>query len=97
MLDSSGPRNVGNVDQAVNAVLNLDESPEVSQVSHSTMDTGTHLITFMKRLPGIILNLLHTEADATRLRINAQHFYFDIVSGIHELAGMFHTFRPAHF
>ena len=60
------------------------------------MDTRADLVTLMQRLPGVFLHLLHAEADATCSRIDAQHFNFDQVTRIYNLARVLHSLGPAH-
>src|SRR5690349_10828821 len=50
----------------------------------------------MRRLPRVLLHLLHAETDAARARIDAQHFNLDHVAGIDYLARMLHALGPAH-
>ena len=42
MLDSTGPRDIRHVHQSVNAVFDLDEGAEVSQVSDAAMNACTN-------------------------------------------------------
>ena len=74
------------MDQAINAIFNFDKGAEVCQVSDPAMDARADLITLMQGLPGVILDLLHAEADAPRLWINAEHFHFNRVAGVDEFA-----------
>src|SRR5581483_11618093 len=45
MLDPPRPRNVGNVDESIDAVLDFDKGAEVSQVSDASLNSRTNLIT----------------------------------------------------
>src|SRR6266542_786916 len=85
------------MDQTVNAVLNLDKGAKVGQVSHTSMHPSAYLVTFVQRLPRILLHLLHTKANAACLRVDIQHFDFNRVSGVYDLAGMLDALGPAHF
>src|SRR5690349_12572229 len=60
------------------------------------MNPRADLVTFMQRLPGVLLHLLHAETDTTRTRIDTQHFNLDQVARIDNLAWMLHTLGPAH-
>src|ERR1700752_3282480 len=84
------------MDQTVNAVFNLDERAEVSQISHSSVNARADLITLVQRLPRVLLNLLHAETDAPCFRIDAQYFDFHQVARIDDFARMLHTLGPAH-
>src|SRR6266566_6448146 len=85
------------MDQTVNAVFNLDEGAKVGQVSHTSMHPSAYLITFVQSLSRVLLDLLHTQANAAGLRINIQHFDFNRVPGVYDLAGMLDALGPAHF
>src|SRR6185436_19055326 len=61
------------------------------------MHASAHLVTIAERAPGVLLHLLHTEADASALRIHSQHFHVDNITGINNLAGVLDAFRPTHF
>ena len=72
MLDSARPGNVRYVHEAVNAIFDLDEGAKVSQVAHPAMNARADLVTLMQSLPGIVLNLFHSQTNAARLGIDAQ-------------------------
>src|SRR5215213_1189444 len=84
------------MNEAVNAVFDLDEGTEIGEVSDASMNARADLIALVQRLPGILLHLLHAETDATRPRIDTQHLNVDQVAGIDYLARVLHTFGPAH-
>src|SRR5215472_3946801 len=96
VLDAAGPGNVRHMHQSVHAVFDLDKSSEVGQITHPTLDPGPDLIPLMKRAPGIVLNLLHAEADAAGLRIDCEDFDLDRIAGIHQLARVLNALGPAH-
>src|SRR5215470_4295219 len=60
------------------------------------MNARADLVTLMQRLPRVLLHLLHAETDATRARIDTQHFNLDHVAGIDYFARMLHALGPAH-
>ena len=60
------------------------------------MNAAANLITLMQRLPRILLNLFHAQTDPTRFRVDAEHLYFDRVTGINYLARVLHALRPTH-
>src|SRR6185369_14512723 len=83
--------------ETVNTVFDLDKRAEVRQISDASMNARANLVAFMQRLPRVLLHLLHAETDATRPRIDTQHFNLDHVAGIDDLARMLHALGPAHF
>src|SRR6266851_9690510 len=84
------------MNQSIDSILNFNESSEVGQVSHATVNTRSYLIALVQGLPGIVLNLFHSQANSASFWINAQHFNFNGVAGVNQLTGMLYTFRPAH-
>src|ERR1041385_6065167 len=96
MLYSSRPRDVGHVNKSINAIFYLNKCAEVSQITHAAMNTHSDLISFMQRLPRILLNLLHSKTNTTRLGIDTQYFNLYRVSWIHNLAWMLNALGPTH-
>src|SRR5687767_1089494 len=97
MLDSARPGNVGYVDQTIDSVFHFDEGAEVGEIAHSSLNSRADLITLIKCLPGIILHLLHSQANAAGLRIDAEDLNNNFIARVHKFAGMLHAFGPAHF
>src|SRR5215203_310496 len=85
------------MDQTVYTILYLDEGAEISQVPDAAVNTRANLVTLMQCLPGILLHLLHAEADATSSWIDAENFYFHEVARINDFARMLDALGPAHF
>src|SRR5690242_2317327 len=85
------------MDQAVDTVFDLDERTEARKVADASVNARADLITLVQRLPRVLLHLLHAEADATRLRIDAQHFDFHRVTGVDDFARVLDALGPAHF
>ena len=58
------------VDQAVDAVFDLDEGAEVGEVADAALDDGADRVLVLELLPGIVLELLHAERDAAVVRVD---------------------------
>jgi hypothetical protein len=71
MLDALVPGDVRDVNETVHAVLDLDERAEVRQVTDAAADAVADVEALGQSLPGVRLRLLHAEADAAVLRVNA--------------------------
>src|SRR5580704_14193972 len=65
-----GPRHFGDVDQALDAGLELDERAVVGDVGDAALEARADRILGLDALPGIVLQLLHAERDAVRLVID---------------------------
>src|SRR2546427_5007596 len=96
MLHSLGPRHVGDVDQAVDAGLDLHERAERGEVAHFSLDPHAHGVLLRQRHPGVFLGLLHAERDLLFGLVHPQHHRFDRLADRHDLRGVSHVARPAH-
>ena len=96
MLHALGPRHVGDVDQAVDARLNLHEGAEGGEIAHLSFDPHADRILLRQRHPGIFLRLLHAERDFLFRLVDLEHDGFDRLADRHELRGMADVARPAH-
>jgi hypothetical protein len=80
VLELFGPRDVGDMDEPVDAVLDLYERPEIRQVAHLSVDLGADRIAVDHGVPRIVHELLHAEADAFFDRVDAKHLHLDLVA-----------------
>ena len=63
-----GPRHLGNVDEAFDARLQFHERAVVGDVGDTALVARADRVLRLDALPGIVLQLLHAERDALRLR-----------------------------
>src|SRR6267378_6509596 len=84
------------MDESVDAFFNFNERSEVSEVTHSAMNSGPDLIPLAERLPRIVLHLLHAQTNAPSLGINTKDLDFNGITGAHDLARMLDALRPTH-
>src|SRR5881392_1338189 len=96
MLYALGPRHVGDVDQAVDAGLDLHERSERREVAHLAFDAHADGVLLRQRHPGIFLGLLHAERDLLFGLVHLEHHRFDRLADRHDLRGVSHVARPAH-
>ena len=97
MLYALRPAQIADVHQPVNALFDLNESAEISQVSHPPFYARTHRIFLDKRIPGVRRQLPHTQRNPAIGRIHAQHYAINLVIHIDQLRGMLGSLRPRHF
>ena len=97
VLDALGPAEVGDVDQTVDAVFDLDEGAEVGEVADAAFDDGTDGVLVLELLPGIVLELLHAERDAAVVGVDREDDGVDFVAGLDHLGGVLHPLGPGHF
>src|SRR6185437_5950838 len=65
-----GPRHLGDVDQAFDARLELDERAVVGDVGDAVVEASIQRILPLDALPRIVQQLLHAERDAVRLVVD---------------------------
>ena len=96
MLDALGPAQVGDVDEAVNAILDFDEGAEVGEVANAAFDHGAGGITLGEVLPRILHQLLHAERNAAVGGVDAEDNRVDLVAGLDQLGGVLEALGPGH-
>ena len=96
VLDLLLPAEVGDVDEAIDALLHLDEQAEVGEVAHLSGVLGLHRELELDVVPRIRNELLHAEAHLPLLAVDAQHDGLDLVSHLQELLGAAQVLAPAH-
>ena len=82
-----GPAHFGDVDQAFDAVLKLNERTVIGDVGDLALDLGANRIALGHDFPRILVQLLHAERDALRLGVDADDLDLD------RLADMQHVGR----
>src|SRR5688572_10933847 len=96
MPDVAGPRHIGDVEQPVDAGLQLDEGAEIGEVADLARHAGARLVTLLDGGPRIRLHLLHAERDALGRAVHVEDDHVDLVADVDELRGMAHAPRPRH-
>ena len=83
-----GPAHLRDVDQPLHARLQLDEGAVVGDVRDGALEARADRILGLDAGPRIGLQLLHAEADALRLRVDAHDLHLDRVADVDDLARM---------
>ena len=81
-----GPAHLGDVDQAFHARLQLHEGAVVGDVGDCAAEARADRILGLDAGPRIGLQLLHAEADALRLRVDAHDLHLHGVADVDDLA-----------
>ena len=97
MADLAGPRHVADVQQAVDALFDLDEGAVVGEVADGALDHRAGRIAVGHAVPGVLLGLLHAQRDFLLLLVDLQHDDFDLVVDLHQFVGMADPLGPRHF
>src|SRR3569623_643159 len=96
MLHALRPAHVGDVDQTVDARLDLDERAEAREVAHLAVDPRAHRILVRQHDPRILLRLLHAERDLLLVRIDLEHHCLEHFADRHEHRRVTDVAGPAH-
>ena len=78
-LDVVG-RHLRDVDQALDAVSDLDERAERDQLGDPAVDQLADLMALGELLPGILLGGLQRQADALTATVDVEHLHLDLVA-----------------
>ena len=85
---SFGPRHFGDVDEAFDAGLELDEGAVVGDVGDAALEAGAHRELGLDALPRIGLKLLHAERDAVGLVVDLDDLDLHLLADIEHLGGV---------
>src|ERR1041384_2368157 len=93
----TGIRGFRVVAETFNAFSDLNESTELSQPKHFSVDHIANTMRLEEALPGVRLELLHAQRQATLLRLNAKHNGFYLLAFFQDFRRMLHALGPAQF
>src|SRR4029077_1352978 len=80
-----GPRHLGDVDEALDARLELDERAVVGDVRDAALEAGADRELGLDALPRIGLKLLHAERDAVGLVVDLDDLDLDLLADVEHL------------
>src|SRR5215470_8890572 len=80
-----GPRHLGDVDQALDAGLELDERAVVGDVRDAALEAGADRELGLDALPRIRLQLLHAKRDAVGLVVDLDDLDLDLLADVEHL------------
>ncbi len=90
------PRHVRDVQEAIDALLDLDECAVAGEVANRAFDDRTHGVVLFDEVPGVGLGLLHAERDLLLGVVELKHNDLDWVAGLDQLGGVVDATRPRH-
>src|SRR5439155_20783166 len=88
-------RHLRDVDEPFDALLELDERAVVLERDDLALDDGAGRVALRRRLPRVFRDLLETERDALRLRVELEDLDAHVIADLEELARMIDA-APAH-
>ena len=80
-----GPRHFGDVDEALDARLQLDERAVVGDVGDAALEARADRILGLDALPRIVLQLLHAERDAVGLVVDLDDLDLHLLADVEHL------------
>src|SRR5205085_1699286 len=83
-----GPAHLGDVDQTLDARLELDEGAIFGDVGDPALEHAADRISGGRALPGIALQLLHAEADALGVAVDADDLHLHRVADVDDFGGV---------
>ncbi len=83
-----GPRHLADVDQALDALLELDEGAVVDQRHDLAVDARADRVLLVDQDPGILALLLVAERDALGLAVELEHHHLGLVADREVLGGV---------
>ncbi len=96
VTDPLRPGQVADVDQPVDAILDADEDAEVGDVADLALQDRADRVVLLDEIPGVVLELLHAEADALLVQVDVEHDGLDLLAHVHELARVLDALVPGH-
>ena len=96
VTDPLSPRHVGDVDQAIDSLVNANKDTEVGDVANSALDDRAHRVGLAELVPGIGLELAHSQRDSLVLHVNAEDLGLNHIAHFDELGGVLDALVPAH-
>ena len=96
VADLACPRHVADVQQTIDAFLDLDEGAVVGEVAHPATNDRADRVLVLDQVPRVVLDLLHAEGDLLLLRVDVEDDDVDHVTRVHHLVRMVDAARPRH-
>src|SRR5688572_439512 len=96
VLDALGPAHVGDVDQAVDLLGDLDEGAELGEVAHLALDHRAHRMGVAQLLPGIALHLAQRQRDPPLLHVELGDDGVHLVAHVEDLGRVDDLLGPRH-
>src|SRR5262245_32047290 len=96
MLDPLTPRHVGDMDQAVDFLLDFDERAELGQVPDLALDFRTDRVLVGQVVPRVALDLLQPERNAAGGGVDAEDHRVDRIADVQDFRRVLDALAPRH-
>src|SRR6516164_8578152 len=91
-----GPREIGDMDQTVDAGFDFNKNTEVGERLHFTRYAAADRMTFGERLPGVGLGLLESQRNTSIGLVDSKHLDLNEVADIDHLRWVYRALTPRH-
>ena len=81
-------RHLGDVDETLHAVAEVDEGTEGDELGDGTLDDGADRVLLDEGAPRILGGLLEAEGDALAVEIDVENLNLDLLADLDDLGGM---------
>src|SRR6185436_19987388 len=88
VLDPAGPRHLGDVDQALDALFQLDERAVVLQRDDLAAHDGAGRVLRLRVRPRILADLLEAQGDPLGVGVELQHLHAHVIADLEQLGGV---------
>ena len=96
MDNLTGPGHIADMQETVDAIFQFNERTVVGEVSHLATDVVPDRIFLSNDLPGIHLDLLHSETDFLLILLDLQDNHFDLLPLLDNLFRVGDATGPGH-
>ena len=96
VADLAGPGHVADMEQAVDALLDLHERAVVGEVADAAPDDGADGVLLLHQIPGVLLDLLHAERDLLLLGVHVEDHHVHDVALVDDLVRVVDAACPRH-
>ena len=97
VIDLPRPRDVGDVDHAVETFLEFDEGAVAGEVADLALDLCSGRILLLGMIPRVALELAHAKGDFLFFAIDAEHHGLDLLVLLEDVGGLGNALGPGEF
>ena len=97
VVNALGPADIGNVDEAIDAILDLHKRAKSGEAFYLAGEYGSDGEVIFNGKPGVGIHLFHSQGDALVFLVQFQHDGIHRVADLEYLAGIGDLLGPAHF
>ena len=97
MVDSPGPRHVGDVDESVDAGNDLDEGAEIGEIADHSLDPAAYAIRLGDLLPGVGFDGAQRQRESALFGVDLGDHDLHLLAHLEDRPRILDFLRPRHF